>query len=239
MLENPDMLFYYFYKATGALVFAKNYDSVFDIISTEMYLDIDFLESFYKIIPRFKNIMDNKMKQNVYNLMNYYRNEYKTANEDDKKKVYEIVNKVIEFTNKCNDEKFEYYIVRELLARGFDKGYLLKILKKISIDSLKSDIKLYNVEDFRVLTVLVDLFSEEEFNLSLEEISSVDSTYMYNICLMTKEFPPLLNDPLVVSRIKAISEALNHNIKKMSSNSAFTKLSKHEYKQYKKSIRGI
>ena len=238
MLENPNMLFYLFYKATGALVFAKDYEYVFDLINFELYLDIDFLESFYNLLPRFEHIMDYDMKQNIYNFMNYYRNEYKESEE--KVKVYELVNKVIEFTNKCDDIDIEDYIVNDLSARGFDRLYLLNVLSKVSIDDLKGDVKTYNVEDFRVLTVLVNLFSDEEFNLSLDEISSVNCTYMYNVCLMCKEFPQLLSDELVVSRIKKINKLLDNNIKSMDkSDKRFRKISIHEYKKYQKTIRGI
>lgn len=240
MLENPDMLFYLFYKASGALVFAKDYNYVFELINYELYLDVDFLESFYTLLPRFENIMDSKMKQNVYNFMNYYRSEYEASNDKEKQKICELVNKVIEFTNKCNDNGMNDYIVNDLAARGFDRLYLLKVLLKVSIDDIKNDVKTYNVEDFRILTALVNLFSDEEFELSLDSISSVDCTYMYNICLMSKEFPQLLDDELVVSRIKKVNELLNDNIKNMdTSDKRFTKLSKHEYKQYKKTIRGI
>lgn len=240
MLENQNMLFYLFYKATGALVFAKDYDYVFELINYEIYLDLDFLESFYTLLPRFENIMDSKMKQNVYNFMNYYRTEYKVSNDIEKQKVCELVNKIIEFTNKCNDSKMFDYIVNDLAARGFARLYLLNVLSKVSIEDIKNDVKTYNVEDFRILTTLVNLFSDEEFELSLDSISSIDCTYMYNICLMSKEFPQLLDDELVVSRIKKVNELLNDNIKKMDkTDKRFIKLSKHEYKQYKKAIRGI
>ena len=240
MLENPNMLFYLFYKASGALVFAKDYNYVFELINYELYLDAEFLESFYTLLPRFENIMDSKMKQNVYNFMNYYRSEYKASNDKEKQKICELVNKVIEFTNKCNDNGMNDYIVNDLAARGFDRLYLLNVLSKVSIDDIKDDVKTYNVEDFRILTALVNLFSDEEFELSLDSISSVDCTYMYNICLMSKEFPQLLDDELVVSRIKKINELLNDNIKNMDKNDKrFIKLSKHEYKQYMKTIRGI
>lgn len=240
MLENPNMLFYLFYKASGALVFAKDYNYVFELINYELYLDAEFLESFYTLLPRFENIMDSKMKQNVYNFMNYYRSEYKASNDIEKQKICELVNKVIEFTNKCNDNGMNDYIVNDLAARGFDRLYLLNVLSKVSIDDIKNDVKTYNVEDFRILTALVNLFSDEEFELSLDSISSVDCTYMYNICLMSKEFPQLLDDELVVSRIKKVNELLNDNIKNMDKNDKrFNKLSKHEYKQYMKTIRGI
>lgn len=238
--DDEELAFYYTYKAVRTLILSSDFDYVFNIVSYEFVLDSTFLVYIYDFIPLYEHIMDKDMKNNIYKLMNYYRNEYQSKDIKEQEKINEMVNNIIEFTNKSDDTDTLNLVSQEFRARGF--SYIDTFMWNVShtLDDIKRDIKIFNTEDFRILTALLDVYSDEDFKVSVEEIANLNSTYMYNICLMVKECPRLLEDEIVVKRIKMINDILKENIKSAKDTEYISvRRAKKEYKQYIKSIKGI
>ena len=84
MFENDVNKAYLVYKGVNSIIFGENYKSNFELVTAIFNLDTyKTLCMLHTIVTNYRSILDEKMKDNICRLVNYYRYDVKTFSQED------------------------------------------------------------------------------------------------------------------------------------------------------------
>ena len=233
MFDNPETSSYFIVKAMEGLILCSDIETEFTNLGDIIGIDnIDLLPIFKEVVQIYAGMMDQDMKNNIYYVLDYYKNLFSG---EARKQVYSIANEIIGIVNMSNDKAQNDFIQEQLveryaankrdIARGMaSKEYTLGYLKENMVD------------DVYILETHSHIYSDEEFEAVIPQITDVESDYLGSINYMLIENPDLCKEPVFISRVKRCARLYEENVRNYhgSDEPIDIKLAKKMIKAYKK-----
>ncbi len=236
ILDNRNNVDYFMNKAVDALIFSYDYNYIFDKIKQIFVIDKEGL--LFCVCNKLKSIhdiMDEEMKRNLYNIVSYYRYQYKNLEENIE--VFELCNKIVSCANSSTRSKTEEFVKIQLKARGFSKSSIHNATRdKVLYDAFK-DVKDFIVSDFNILCLHTELCSEQDYKDAIPDLIDIQLPCMYSFNLLLDENPKLLLDEEFKKRFLLTCVLLEKNIIENGTSSDIPyNLLKKEYNSYQKKV---
>ena len=231
---------YLVYKGINTLIFSNNFYNDFELVTSIFNMDtfgtLCMLET---IVTNYRSIMDNKMKENIGNLINYYRYDVDTFSKEEKEKACEVCNEIIKYINNSDNKEKQKYISLELKSRGFCFSGIVNGIKKENLDKTFLEIKTYNVIDFYLLCALSDIFSDFDYNSFEKYLIDPNVPTIYCITGIINEYPELLTNENFRNKLKNSLELVKSSLDKVDENVISKRNLEKEYKKYEHLIRKV
>jgi len=208
-----DKMGYTFYKGINALIFTNNYDETFEDVQEAFgEPNLLFLYLFDVIVLNLNKIIDDDMKRNITDVIEYFRVEYSKKHTEEKEKIFELCNEIISFVNENSfvGQDASIYCAEQLSIRGYSIMDRVKFTNGWNLMDTFNYLKQLNVQDFYMLNSHFLDKNREVFDLKKEEYSDPNFAYMQNISLIIAEYPDFLNDKVFVSRVNEIISLYEH-----------------------------
>ena len=229
---------YFLYKGMNAIIFSDDFASVFDIVTTFIGID-DYtsLIALEEMIYNYRYILDDNMKDNISKLINFYRYDVEYESQEEKNEAFERLNNILCYINKSNTKELGKFVGLELKTRGVCFSSMVNYVLNSSINYEFSKIKKYNVVDFLVLCLLIDLFPKNDAQKIIEDFSSYNFPFIYSINEIISEWPKLILEERSLDKIKKVSELLKKDINDLDDKVIKEKsILQKEYKIYTKRV---
>lgn len=234
MFENERNKAYLVYKGINSLIFTNDFKSDFELVTCVFNLDtFGSLCMIETIITNYRDIIDDKMRDNIGRLINYYRYDVDNYSEEEIEKVPEICNNIILHINNSSKRVLYGYVGTELKSRGFCFEKIYTGVQKKNLEMSFNKIKLYNVIDFYLLCALSDLFPDSDYDFYKKYLSDPNVPAIYCITGMINEFPELLCNENFRNRLKGSVGLIKESLDKADDITVSKKQLKKEYKKYK------
>ena len=199
-MNESDYQAYYLEKMYAKFIFDSEFNQ-----NENNFLDIEFFKNFKNVVIDYQNqsLLDNKTKENLYNLVNKLR-----YIEDDNRVVrINYVNEIIYSLNQSYDYKKNYmfYIEQQLIRNHIIFGEIndyIEVDKDLVITSLSRDAE--------ILFTHSDSLSEEEFSELLPDIAT-DGFYFYSINAFINEFPQIFTNKIFYHRFQTVIKFIKEN----------------------------
>ena len=173
------------------------YSSINTYMDQNLFDELYKLEWFKNAIIDNRNLIDEAIANNIRNIIE----QYKYMEDKDSIKRNEIINEIIVALNSEYNKSENYMFYKEELAKRYDNKKYLKVSDSV-IDNNKQMLNESIGCDFILLSMLCD-FSEEEFNMALDDIEFVNF-HILSLNAIIEEFPLIITNPNFIPRVDII-----------------------------------
>ncbi len=161
--------------------------------SNEHNYDI-LIENLNIYINQMKNMqfLDEYMKENIYNIINYIRENYNYSDKEDKKNKYELYNSLVQTINTSLQTNTDYFYLSQSLERGIYIEYGLKDTDISVPEKLKNDIR----NSLSYDKYFYDILTKNNLDCSTDQFKELimNVLFLYSVNYFKMESPEILTN---------------------------------------------
>lgn len=171
---------------------------------------LDLIKDFIVTYNDFQSF-DDYMAQNIYDILNYIRYNYKYSNLEQKKEKFEIFSFCLsQLNNRMNTNSEDFYM-SQFISRGMNYDYFLLFKQYILPDDIKENIRASLCFDkffYEIISKNISNVSNSEMELLI-----MNTMFIYSVNYFYLECPEILDNNMLLKKVLIENKKILSNFK--------------------------